>query len=184
MGEIPRSSSLERESSSFLGDIPLFLQSLSATEDDTVCRTPGANQDVRLLTQLHTHSDDAERWILGALLADPNIWELVKGWTPRTSVDERCFYHERHRFIFRAIKALITHHEVVSRDNVIAWLIQREDVDVTSLAEYLEQLETSLVSFYGFAPAVSRYAYIVRERWLLREKAAEDLESMAQISQQ
>lgn len=170
-------TSCDGQSFSALGDIPLFLQSGSKTEAAAGRqRMLDANRDARLLAQLHTHSDDAERWILGALLADPNIWELVKGWTPRTSVDERCFYHERHRLIFRAIQALITHHETVNRDNVIAWLVQREDVDVTSLADYLEQLETSLVSFYGFAPAVSRYAYIVRERWLLREKAAEELQ--------
>ena len=170
-------TSFDGQSCSALGDIPLFLQSGSTTETAAGRRRMlDANRDARLLAQLHTHSDDAERWILGALLADPNIWELVKGWTPRTSVAERCFYHERHRLIFRAIQALITHHETVNRDNVIAWLVQREDVDVTSLADYLEQLEASLVSFYGFAPAVSRYAYIVRERWLLRQKAAEELQ--------
>ena len=170
-------TSFDGQSWSALGDIPLFLQSGSTTEAAAGRQQMlDANRDARLLAQLHTHSDDAERWILGALLADPNIWELVKGWTPRTSVDECCFYHERHRLIFRAIQALITHHETINRDSVIAWLVQREDVDATSLADYLEQLETSLVSFYGFAPAVSRYAYIVRERWLLREKAAEELQ--------
>jgi hypothetical protein len=170
-------TSRDGQSSVVLGDLPLFLKSVSATNAATGRqRTSNTRQDARLLAQLDTHSDDAERWILGALLVDPNIWALVNGWTPRTSVDESCFYHERNRFIFRAIKALITHHEVVSRDNVIAWLIQREDVDVTSLAEYLEQLERSLVSFYGFAPAVSRYAYILRERWLLRQKATEELQ--------
>lgn len=170
-------TSCDEQLSEALGDLPLFLQSVSATGAVTVGqRMPNTSRDARLLAQLHTHSDDAERWILGALLADPNIWELVKGGTPRTSVDELCFYHERHRLIFRAIQALITYHETVNRDNVIAWLVPREDVDVTSLADYLEQLETSLVSFYGFAPAVSHYAYIVRERWLLREKAAEELQ--------
>ena len=171
-------SPYDGQSSSALMDIPLFLRSGSTTEAAAERqRMLNARQNARLLAQLHTHSDDAERWILGALLADPNIWELVKGWTPRTSVDERCFYHERHRLIFRAIQALIKRHETVNRDNVIAWLVQREDVDVTSLADYLEQLETSLVSFHGFVPAVSRYAYIVRERWLLRQKAAEELQS-------
>lgn len=73
-------TSCDGQSLSALGDIPLFLQSGSKTEAAAGRqRMLDANRDARFLAQLHTHSDDAERWILGALLADPNIWELVKG---------------------------------------------------------------------------------------------------------
>lgn len=157
-------------------DIPRFLQSDSTVKEESGnCSTHRTSDSERLNAQLQTHSDDAERWILGALLADSNIWNLVTGWTPRTSIDECCFYSERHRLIFRAIKSLITGDELVSRESVAEWVNHHESIDVTALLEYLDELEMSLVSFYGFESAATRYAYIVRERWLIRQKAAEEL---------
>lgn len=157
-------------------EIPRFLQSTSAVKGETATRsTHRAIDGERLNAQLQTHSDDAERWILGALLADSNLWTLVTRWTPRTSIDECCFYSDRHRLIFRAIRALISGHELVSRENVAEWVIHHESIDVTALLEYLDELEMSQVSFYGFERAATRYAYIVRERWLIRQKAAEEL---------
>lgn len=133
--------------------------------------------------RLHANSTDAEQWILGALLIDPSLWELVTNWTPRTSLHESCFYQERHQHVFRVIKELIAGRRAINRDTVASELMDSVGSDDEEWDEYLNQLEATVVTFNSLAKGICRYAYIVRERWLVRQKAAEEQKGDARLAE-
>ena len=76
------------------------------------------------MARLNARSDDAEEWILGALLIDSNLWDLVVNWGAHTRLDEFCFYRARHQHVFRAIKDLIADRKAV----ISASVAHKDDV--------------------------------------------------------
>jgi len=164
-------------------ELPAFLT--IGTEEEKNC---GEHQKVCIddgqsfIGRLHAHSDDAEQWILGALLIDPSLWELVTNWAPQTNLDESCFYRVRHQHIFRVIKELIAGQSTINVDSVASALMQLDGNAAEGREEHLKQLEATVVSFHSLAEGIRRYTYIVRERWLVRQKAAEELKGRARLT--
>ena len=164
-------------------ELPAFLT--IGTEEEKNYRE---HQKVRIddgqsfIKRLHAHSDDAEQWILGALLIDPTLWELVTNWAPRTNLDESYFYQVRHQHIFRVIKDLIADQSAINVDSVAFAMMQLNENAAEEWEEYLKQLEAAVVSFHSLAEGIRRYTNIVRERWLVRQKAAEALKGNARLT--
>lgn len=106
------------------------------------------------------HSIEGEQAVLGGLLLSSNAWDEVAD-----IVNERDFYREDHRLIFRAINELSEAHKPCDAVTVTEWFEAHGQVDAIDGGGYV----SSLVSGTPSAANVKAYAEIVREKSILRQ---------------
>lgn len=107
------------------------------------------------------HSFDAERAVLGALLlSERAMYTLIieEGLKP----DD--FYSQRHKHVFRAMRALYDQGEPFDRLTVIDWLEQHAALEDAGGAATLDELGGPITA----AGNVRQYARIVRDHSLMR----------------
>ncbi len=105
------------------------------------------------------HSTDAEQAVLGGLLLDNSVWDLVVEWIV---VDD--FYHSSHRTIFSAIQELAERGSPFDVVTLKEWLDRRHVLNDVGGMPYLALLARDTPS----AANIRAYADIVRERAILR----------------
>jgi replicative DNA helicase len=102
---------------------------------------------------------DAERSVLGAMLLSRDaIAASIQ------HLDERSFYRETHRKIWRAMVTLFDQNEAVDLVTLVEELKRRKDLEAIGGATYL----TSLDQFVATAANVEHYCKIVNEKATLR----------------
>jgi len=102
---------------------------------------------------------DAERSVLGAMLLSRDaIASAIQ------HLDERAFYRETHRKIWRAMVSLFDRNEAVDLVTLVEDLKRRKDLEAIGGATYL----TSLDAFVATAANVEHYCKIVNEKATLR----------------
>jgi replicative DNA helicase len=102
---------------------------------------------------------DAERSVLGAMLLSRDaIASAIQ------HLDERAFYRETHRKIWRAMVSLFDRNEAVDLVTLVEELKRRKDLEAIGGATYL----TSLDQFVATAANVEHYCKIVNEKATLR----------------
>jgi len=102
---------------------------------------------------------DAERSVLGAMLLSRDaIAAAIQ------HLDERSFYRETHRKIWRAMVSLFDRNEAVDLVTLVEELKRRKDLEAIGGATYL----TSLDQFVATAANVEHYCKIVNEKATLR----------------
>jgi len=102
---------------------------------------------------------DAERSVLGAMLLSRDaIASSIQ------HLDERAFYRETHRKIWRAMVSLFDRNEAVDLVTLVEELKRRKDLEAIGGATYL----TSLDQFVATAANVEHYCKIVNEKATLR----------------
>ncbi|TMQ59609.1 MAG: replicative DNA helicase, partial [Candidatus Eisenbacteria bacterium] len=124
-------------------------------------RRPLAKDDVSDLGRIPPQSLDAERSVLGAMLLSRDAIA-----TAVQHLDERAFYRETHRKIWRAMMALFDAQKSSPVDLVtlVEELKRRKELEVIGGAAYL----TSLDQFVATAANVEHYCKIVNEKATLR----------------
>ncbi len=105
------------------------------------------------------HSTDAEQAVLGGLMLDNSVWEQV---LDVVTVED--FYHSAHRTIFAAIGELAERDSPYDVVTLRDWLDRCQGLDEVGGLPYLAMLARDTPS----AANVRAYAYIVRERAMLR----------------
>ena len=120
-------------------------------------RRPLAKDDVSDLGRIPPQSLDAERSVLGAMLLSRDAIA-----TAVQHLDERAFYRETHRKIWRAMMALFDAQKSSPVDLVtlVEELKRRKELEVIGGAAYL----TSLDQFVATAANVEHYCKIVNEK--------------------
>src|SRR3989442_12535213 len=122
-------------------------------------RRPLAKDDVSDLGRIPPQSLDAERSVLGAMLLSRDaIASAIQ------HLDERAFYRETHRKIWRAMVSLFDRNEAVDIVTLVEELKRRKDLEAIGGATYL----TSLDQFVATAANVEHYCKIVNEKATLR----------------
>jgi replicative DNA helicase len=102
---------------------------------------------------------DAERSVLGAMLLSRDaIASAIQ------HLDERAFYRETHRKIWRSMVGLFDRNEAVDLVTLVEELKRRKDFEAVGGATYL----TSLDQFVATAANVEHYCKIVNEKATLR----------------
>jgi replicative DNA helicase len=102
---------------------------------------------------------DAERSVLGAMLLSRDaIAAAIQ------HLDERAYYRETHRKIWRAMVSLFDRNEAVDLVTLVEELKRRKDLEAIGGATYL----TSLDQFVATAANVEHYCKIVNEKATLR----------------
>ncbi len=102
---------------------------------------------------------DAERSVLGAMLLSRDaIAASIQ------HLDERAFYRETHRKIWRSMVSLFDRNEAVDLVTLVEELKRRKDLEAIGGATYL----TSLDQFVATAANVEHYCKIVNEKATLR----------------
>ncbi len=87
------------------------------------------------------HSTDAERAILGAMLLDEKVCELV-----RLKLAPDDFYHHRHRIIYEAILALIEQQKAIDVTTVTAYLQDHKRMAEIGGVEYILTIYESVAT--------------------------------------
>jgi len=124
-------------------------------------RRPLAKEDASDLGRIPPQSLDAERSVLGAMLLSRDAIA-----TAVQHLDDRAFYRETHRKIWRAMMALFDAQKSSPVDLVtlVEELKRRKELEVIGGAAYL----TSLDQFVATAANVEHYCKIVNEKATLR----------------
>ena len=94
-----------------------------------------ADQPAAGAVRIPPHDLDAEQVVLGALLANPGVWDQIAD-----KVGEDDLYLGDHRLIFRAITWLSEHGQAVDPLTVTAWLTQRLPDQAPGLAGLVLEL--------------------------------------------
>ena len=120
-------------------------------------------------------SIEAEKAVLGGVLLDPNLWDLVT-----VTIEEDDFALTEHRLIFKAIKKLHDHGSKLDTVTLIESLTS--DPEVSSIngfdeKEYIKKLATETPGIANF----SNYAEIVKQTSSLRKliSTASDISKLA-----
>ena len=120
-------------------------------------------------------SIEAEKAVLGGVLLDPNLWDLVT-----VTIEEDDFALTEHRLIFKAIKKLHDHGSKLDTVTLIESLTS--DPEVSSIngfdeKEYIKKLATETPGVANF----SNYAEIVKQTSSLRKliSTASDISKLA-----
>ena len=106
---------------------------------------------------------EAEKAVLGGVLLDPNLWDLVT-----VTIEEDDFALTEHRLIFKAIKKLHDHGSKLDTVTLIESLTS--DPEVSSIngfdeKDYIKKLATETPGVANF----SNYAEIVKQTSSLRK---------------
>lgn len=120
-------------------------------------------------------SIEAEKAVLGGVLLDPNLWDLVT-----VTIEEDDFALTEHRLIFKAIKKLHDHGSKLDTVTLIESLTS--DPEVSSIngfdeKQYIKKLATETPGVANF----SNYAEIVKQTSSLRKliSTASDISKLA-----
>jgi replicative DNA helicase len=130
-----------------------------ATERIADPRRPFEKDEGMAGGRIPPQSLDAERSVLGAMLLSRDaIAASIQ------HLDERSFYRETHRKIWRAMVTLFDQNEAVDLVTLVEELRRRKDLEAIGGATYL----TSLDQFVATAANVEHYCKIVNEKATLR----------------
>ena len=122
-------------------------------------RRPFEKDDGVEAGRIPPQSLDAERSVLGAMLLSRDaIASAIQ------HLDERAFYRETHRKIWRSMVSLFDRNEAVDLVTLVEELRRRKDLEAIGGATYL----TSLDQFVATAANVEHYCKIVNEKATLR----------------
>ncbi len=122
-------------------------------------RRPFEKEDGLTGGRIPPQSLDAERSVLGAMLLSRDaIAAAIQ------HLDERSFYRETHRKIWRAMVSLFDRNEAVDLVTIVEELRRHKDLEAVGGATYL----TSLDQFVATAANVEHYCKIVNEKATLR----------------
>ena len=122
-------------------------------------RRPFEKEDVVEGGRIPPQSLDAERSVLGAMLLSRDaIAAAIQ------NLDERAFYRETHRKIWRSMIGLFDRNEAVDLVTLVEELKRRKELEAIGGATYL----TSLDQFVATAANVEHYCKIVNEKATLR----------------
>src|SRR5213593_660740 len=122
-------------------------------------RRPFEKEDVVEGGRIPPQSLDAERSVLGAMLLSRDaIAAAIQ------HLDERAFYRETHRKIWRSMVVLFDRNEAVDLVTLVEDLKRKKDLEAVGGATYL----TSLDQFVATAANVEHYCKIVNEKATLR----------------
>jgi len=122
-------------------------------------RRPFEKEDVVEGGRIPPQSLDAERSVLGAMLLSRDaIAASIQ------HLDERAFYRETHRKIWRSMVGLFDRNEAVDLVTLVEDLKRRKELEAIGGATYL----TSLDQFVATAANVEHYCKIVNEKATLR----------------
>ncbi len=122
-------------------------------------RRPFEKDDGMELGRVPPQSLDAERSVLGAMLLSRDaIAAAIQ------HLDERAFYRETHRKIWRSMVSLFDRNEAVDLVTLVEELKRKKDLEAIGGATYL----TSLDQFVATAANVEHYCKIVNEKATLR----------------
>jgi len=122
-------------------------------------RRPFEKDDGVEAGRIPPQSLDAERSVLGAMLLSR---DAIASATQH--LDERAFYRETHRKIWRSMVSLFDRNEAVDLVTLVEELRRRKDLEAIGGATYL----TSLDQFVATAANVEHYCKIVNEKATLR----------------
>jgi replicative DNA helicase len=106
------------------------------------------------------HNDDAERSLLGAVMLDNDILDAILS---RISPED--FFRERHRHIFRAMKALYDRDETIDVVTLGDYLAAEEKLESVGGPGFLTRLSNEVPS----AANANQYVEIVRNKSTLRQ---------------
>lgn len=120
-----------------------------------------ADQPAAGTVRVPPHDLDAEQVVLGALLANPGVWDQIAD-----KVGEDDLYLGDHRLIFRAITWLSEHGQAVDPLTVTAWLTQRLPDQAPGLAGLV--LELAGAAGGAMAASAPAYAESIRRTSTLR----------------
>jgi replicative DNA helicase len=130
-----------------------------ATERIGETRRPFGKEEALEAGRIPPQSLDAERSVLGAMLLSRDaIAAAIQ------HLDERSFYRETHRKIWRSMISLFDRNEAVDLVTLVEELKRRKDLEAIGGATYL----TSLDQFVATAANVEHYCKIVNEKATLR----------------
>lgn len=120
-------------------------------------------------------SIEAEKAVLGGVLLDPNLWDLVT-----VTIEEDDFALTEHRLIFKAIKKLHDHGSKLDTVTLIESLTSNPEVSSINgfdEKEYIKKLATETPGVANF----SNYAEIVKQTSSLRKliSTASDISKLA-----
>lgn len=108
------------------------------------------------------HSLEAERSVLGAMLADPeSTIDLMR----EQGLREEDFFHPAHQIIFRAAIEMRESNLAIDPSTLLAWLQDRKLADSAGGASLLSDLAAGVISIF----TASTHSRQVRDKSLLRE---------------
>jgi replicative DNA helicase len=119
----------------------------------------GGGDNEAALGRVPPQAMDAERSVLGSMLLSRDAIA-----TAIQNLDERDFYRDAHRKIWRAIVELFDRNEPVDMVTLVEELKRKRDLETIGGASYL----TTLDQFVATAANVEHYCKIVHEKALLR----------------
>lgn len=117
--------------------------------------------------RLPPYSLEAEQAVIGALLQNNAVWDTVAD-----ACDERDFYTQDHRKIFRAASLLINQNKPADVVTMAEFLQRHGELEAIGGLTYLVQLAQNTI-----AANARRYAEIVREHSITRRLIAALMES-------
>ena len=104
---------------------------------------------------------DMEEAVLGAILVEPNCVDDAM----EELADEKCFYNERNRIVFLAMRSLHTEHLPVDVYTVAERLSSRNELESVGGAAYLAELSSKV----GAAAHIEYYMKVVKQKFIQRE---------------
>lgn len=123
-------------------------------------RTEEVNLD-KLMATAPPQAIDIEEAVLGAMLVEPNCLDD----TMDELSDEKCFYSEKSRTIFRSMRELYNDHKPVDVYTVTEKLRSTGKLEEIGGAAYLAELSSRI----GAAAHVEYYTKIIRQKFIQRE---------------
>ncbi len=121
-------------------------------------------EQVNLETLMGTTPPQAlelEQAVLGALLVEPNC---VEDTLDELSTEE-CFYSEKHKIIYGAIRKIYGEHNPVDLLTVLSELRAQDKLEEAGGAPYLAELSSRIAS----AARVEYYTKVIKEKYIQRE---------------
>ena len=116
--------------------------------------------DFTLLDKVPPQNIEAEMAVLGSMLLEEDaIADVIE------TLNDRCFYKENHKSIYRAILSLYNGNKAVDLITLTEQLRRENNLESTGGAAYL----TELANVVPTAANVMHYAKIVKEKFLLRQ---------------
>jgi replicative DNA helicase len=105
------------------------------------------------------YSTDAEQGVLASILIDQELWDKVIQY-----LDDKCFYINAHRFIFKAMELLKTENHDIDVVTVSNKLKELGQYDNSGGAVYL----TSCINSIQNSRSIASFVRIVFEKWKAR----------------
>lgn len=112
-----------------------------------------------MLEKLPPQSINAEMAVLGSMLIETQAVDKIVG-----TLDEKHFYKDTHRHIFKAIRTLYEHNKAIDLTTVSEELKRNKLLSEIGGASYL----ISLINAVSTAANVEDYATIVQDKFILR----------------